>query len=101
MSKVEKKPWMFDVITHPVVTEKSMLASEKGQVTFKVPLTASKKDIKLAVEAIFGVKVEGVNTLRQNGKMKRFRGHLGSRQDYKKAIVKLAEGQNIDMTTGI
>ena len=69
--------------------------------TFRVPLDATKPEIKAAVEGLFKVKVKAVNTLRQRGKIKRFRGHLGQRSDIKKAIVTLAEGQSIDVTTGI
>lgn len=91
----------YDVILSPVITEKATLGSEYGQVTFRVPLTATKPDIKLAVEALFGVKVTAVNTLRQNGKVKRFKGQIGKRSDTKKAIVTLAEGNSIDVSTGV
>ena len=90
-----------DVILAPVVTEKSTMASEHNQVTFRVPVSATKPEIKAAVETLFKVKVTGVNTVRQTGKTKRFRGVIGKRPDYKKAIVSLAEGQSIDVTTGI
>ena len=92
---------MYDVILAPVVTEKSTRVSEHNQVVFKVRMEATKPDIKAAVEGIFGVKVMAVNTLVQKGKMKRFKGRVGFRSDMKKAIVTLAEGQNIDVTTGI
>lgn len=92
---------MYDTLVRPVITEKSMLSSENGKVTFKVPLWAGKDDVKNAVEAIFNVKVTKVNTIRTNGKEKMFRGHVGQRSDYKKAVVTLAKGQNIDVTTGI
>ena len=92
---------MYDTLTRPVITEKSMVVSEAGKVTFVVPLSASKDDIKAAVEAIFNVKVVKVNTIRQFGKTKFFRGRKGERSDYKKALITLAEGQNIDVTTGI
>ena len=92
---------MYDIILSPVITEKATLGSEFNQVTFRVAKDATKPEIKAAVETLFDVKVEGVNTLRQNGKLKRFRGRLGKRSDYKKAIVRLAEGQNIDVTTGL
>lgn len=91
----------YDLITQPLVTEKSTLGSEHNQVTFRVPLTATKPEIKQAVELLFKVKVKAVNTLRQKGKVKRFRGIKGKRPDYKKAIVSLAEGESIDVTTGI
>lgn len=91
----------YDIIRSPVVTEKSTLGSEHNQVTFRVAMDATKPEIKSAIETLFKVKVSGVNTLRQQGKVKRFRGIKGKRPDYKKAIVTLVEGQNIDVTTGI
>ncbi|MDA5193057.1 50S ribosomal protein L23 [Govanella unica] len=91
----------YDVILGPVITEKSTLVSEHNQVVFKVATTATKPAIKKAVEAIFNVKVKAVNTIVCQGKVKRFRGILGKRADYKKAVVSLAEGQSIDVTTGI
>lgn len=91
----------YDLILAPVVTEKSTLGSEHNQVTFRVPLEATKPEIKLAIEQLFKVKVTAVNTLRQNGKLKRFKGRLGRRSDYKKAIISLAEGESIDVTTGV
>ncbi|MBK17349.1 MAG: 50S ribosomal protein L23 [Rhodospirillaceae bacterium] len=91
----------YDIILAPMVTEKSTMGSEHNQVTFRVPLSATKPEIKAAIEELFKVKVDAVNTLRQKGKVKRFRGKLGKRPDYKKAIVSLAEGEMIDVTTGI
>lgn len=91
----------YDVIKSPVITEKATLGSENNQVTFKVAIDASKPEIKAAVEALFGVKVKKVNTLRQEGKVKRFRGVIGKRAEYKKAMVTLAEGSSIDVTTGV
>ncbi len=91
----------YDLITMPMVTEKSTLGSEHNQVTFRVPLSATKPEIKQAVELLFKVKVKAVNTLRQKGKKKRFRGIVGKRADFKKAMVTLAEGENIDVTTGV
>jgi large subunit ribosomal protein L23 len=95
------KERMYDIVRAPVITEKATAGSEHNQVTFRVPLDASKPEIKFAIENIFGVKVTGVNTLRVKGKTKRFRGVVGQRSDWKKAIVTLAEGQQIDVTTGI
>lgn len=92
---------MYDTLLRPVITEKSMTSSESGKVVFTVPLSASKDDIKAAVEAIFNVKVKKVNTVKQAGKVKRFRGYEGVRSDYKKAVITLADGQNIDVTAGI
>ncbi|WP_430398517.1 50S ribosomal protein L23 [Ferrovibrio sp.] len=91
----------YDVIISPVITEKATRTSEYNQVTFRVPLDATKPQIKAAVEALFKVKVKAVNTLRVKGKTKLFRGRPGQRSDYKKAMVTLAEGQRIDVTTGI
>jgi large subunit ribosomal protein L23 len=92
---------MYDIIRRPVITEKATNLSEHNQVTFRVPLTATKREVKAAVEGLFNVNVTAVNTIRVMGKMKRFRGRLGRRSDYKKAIVTLREGQRIDITTGI
>ncbi len=91
----------FDVILAPVVTEKSTEGAEHNQVTFRVLRGATKPEIKAGVEALFDVKVTKVNTINMRGKVKRFRGRLGKRADYKKAIVTLAEGDSIDITTGI
>ena len=91
----------YDTIIAPVITEKSTMASENNQVVFKVAGTASKPEIKAAVEALFNVKVDGVNTLNRKGKKKRFRGIVGRQKDFKKAIVTLAEGHSIDVTTGL
>lgn len=104
MAKAKKKEieaWMYDVISSPVVTEKSTLGSEHGQVTFRVPLTATKPQIKSAVEALWNVEVKGVNTLVHKGKTKRTKGIKAFRSDSKKAIVTLAEGQMIDVGTGV
>ena len=92
---------MYDTLVRPVITEKSMVSSEAGKVVFIVPLSATKDSVKAAVEAIFNVKVNKVNTIKQFGKVKSFRGHIGHSPDFKKAIVTLADGQNIDVTTGI
>ena len=92
---------MYDTLLRPVITEKSMMSSESGKVVFMVPLSATKDEVKAAVEAIFNVKVNKVNTVKQAGKVKRFKGYEGVRSDYKKALVTLAEGQNIDVTAGI
>ena len=92
---------MHEIVLSPVITEKATQGSEHGQVTFRVARAATKPEIKAAVEGLFGVKVRAVNTLRQQGKVKMFRGRPGERSDYKKAIVTLAEGQTIDVTTGI
>jgi large subunit ribosomal protein L23 len=91
----------YDVIRRPVITEKSTMASEHGKVVFLVATDATKPQIKAAVEALFKVKVTGVNTLVRKGKTKRFRNVAGRQSDTKRAIVTLAEGQTIDVTTGL
>jgi large subunit ribosomal protein L23 len=91
----------YDVVLAPVITEKSTLLSEQNAVVFKVANDATKPQIKAAIEALFGVNVLGVNTLTQKGKTKRWKGRPYTRSDVKKAIVTLAEGQSIDVTTGI
>ena len=91
----------YDVIRSPIVTEKSTMASEHGQVVFEVAIDATKTQIKEAVEALFSVKVKAVNTLVRKGKVKRFRNVKGVRNDVKKAIVTLVDGQSIDISTGV
>ena len=91
----------YDVILAPHITEKSTLLSEHNAVVFKVASGASKPQIKAAVEALFGVDVTGVNTITQKGKTKRWKGRPYMRSDVKKAVVTLADGQSIDVTTGI
>ena len=91
----------FDVIISPVITEKATLASEQNKVVFKVARTATKPQIKAAVERLFEVKVEAVNTLIRMGKRKIFKGMRGQQQDVKKAVVTLVEGSKIDVTTGL
>ncbi len=95
------KERMYELIRGPVVTEKTTLISEHNQVTFWVSLDANKFEIKAAVENLFKVKVTAVNTLRRKGKVKSFRGRTGKQGDAKKAMVTLAEGQSIDIMTGI
>ena len=92
---------IFELLRRPVITEKATMLSEYNQVTFEVPLDANKQEVRAAVEDLFKVKVTGVNTLITKGKAKRFRGRMGRRNDVKKAIVTLAEGQSIDVTTGL
>ena len=91
----------YDVILAPVITEKATLLSEQNKVVFRVAGDASKDEIAAAVEALFKVNVTKVNTINVKGKTKRFRGRVGRRSDVKKAIVTLAEGQSIDITTGL
>ena len=92
---------LYDVIVSPVITEKSTLASENNQVMFRVAPKATKPMIKEAVERLFDVKVKAVNTLRNKGKVKRFRGTVGRQATTKKAIITLEEGHSIDVTTGL
>jgi large subunit ribosomal protein L23 len=91
----------YDVIVAPVITEKATLLSEQNKVVFQVADDATKDEIAAAVEALFKVNVTKVNTLNVKGKTKRFRGIMGRRSDVKKAVVTLAEGQSIDITTGL
>ncbi|HEY9218236.1 MAG TPA: 50S ribosomal protein L23 [Phenylobacterium sp.] len=91
----------YDTILAPVITEKATVLSEQNKVVFRVAEDASKDEIAAAVEALFKVNVTKVNTLNVKGKTKRFRGRPGRRSDVKKAIVTLAEGQSIDITTGL
>ena len=92
---------ILEIIRSPVVTEKSTRIGEYNQIAFRVSLDANKAEIKQAVEALFDVKVQAVNTLIRKGKTKRFRGRPGRRSDEKRAIVTLAEGSQIDVSTGI
>ncbi len=92
---------MYEVIRSPVVTEKSTFISEYNQIVFNVAIDSNKREIKEAIETLFKVKVKNVNTLRQNGKIKRFKGTVGKRPEYKKAFITLEEGNSIDVTTGI
>ena len=91
----------YDAIIAPVITEKATLLSEQNKVVFQVSGDATKDEIAAAVEALFKVNVTKVNTLNVKGKTKRFRGIVGRRSDVKKAVVTLAEGQSIDITTGL
>ena len=91
----------YDVILAPIITEKATLAAEANQVVFQVARDASKPEIKRAVEELFGVKVTSVNTALRKGKVKRFRGRIGRQSDTKRAFVTLADGESIDVTTGL
>ena len=99
--KKPSKERMYELLRAPIITEKATLLSEFNQVSFWVPTDASKFEIKHAIEGLFDVSVRKVNTLIQKGKAKQFRGRAGRRPDRKKAIVTLADGQSIDVTTGI
>jgi len=92
---------MYQLIRSPIITEKATVITEHNQVSFRVPLDATKPEIKAAIEGLFKVKVTGVNTLVNKGKIKSFRGRRGRRGDVKKAIVTLKDGDSIDITTGV
>jgi large subunit ribosomal protein L23 len=94
-------PRHYDVIIAPVITEKATMGSEYNKVMFKVARTATKPQIKEAVEKLFDVKVTSVNTLIREGKIKAFKGRMGQQSDVKRAIVTLEEGHRIDVTTGL
>lgn len=91
----------YDTILAPIITEKATYLSEQNKVVFRVAKDATKDEIAEAIETLFKVKVTKVNTLNVKGKTKRFRGTMGRRSDVKKAIVTLAEGQSIDVATGL
>ena len=95
------KAYHYDVIVSPVVTEKSTAVSEQNKVIFNVALNSTKQEIKEAIESLFKVQVKSVNTLRRLGKTKRFRNTVGKQNDSKKAIITLAEGQNINLEGGV
>ena len=101
MAKAASDTRHYDVIVAPHSTEKATLLSEHNAVVFRVAQDATKPQIKAAVEALFGVKVTGVNTLTAKGKTKRWKGRPYTRSDVKKAVVTLAEGQSIDITEGL
>lgn len=96
-----KQEKAYDIIVAPVITEKTTMLSENNQVVFRVGKTATKPEIKDAVEMLFDVKVKAVNTINRKGKTKRFRGMLGRQSDVKNAIVTLEEGHSIDVATGV
>ena len=91
----------YDTILRPIITEKSTMQAEANQIGFVVPMKATKPQIKAAVELLYKVKVDAVNTSILKGKTKRFRGILGRRIDQKKAIVTLAEGESLDLMQGV
>ena len=95
------KERMYEIIRSPVVTEKATFVSEYNQVVFRVAINSNKQEIKQAIETLFKVKVKSINTLRQSGKIKRFKGTIGKRPEVKKAFITLEEGNTIDVTTGI
>ncbi len=101
MSKQHVKLAHFDIIRSPILTEKSNLMTTHGQYFFNVSLTASKPEIKEAIESVFGVEVESVNTLVRKGKQRIFRGRRGKLSDVKKAMIRLKAGQRIDVATGV
>ena len=91
----------YDVIVSPAITEKATMLGEHNQVVFNVARDATKPQIKAAIEALFKVKVTAVNTFNRKGKTRRFKGIKGRLSDKKKAVVTLAEGHSIDVTTGL
>ena len=91
----------FNVIQKPIVTEKSTILSENNQIVFLVNINSNKIDIKKSIELIYGVKVNSVNIIRVKGKTKVFKGKVGKRSDYKKAIISLSKGQSIDLSMGV
>jgi large subunit ribosomal protein L23 len=91
---------LLDILRYPIVTEKSTNLSQHNQVVFCVSKSADKKAIKAAVESVFGVSVKAVNTLIRKGKRKIFKGRRGVQEDVKRAIITLAEGQQLDLGTG-
>jgi large subunit ribosomal protein L23 len=91
----------YDIIRSPVITEKSTQVSINNQVVFKVATTATKPEIKMAVESLFGVKVKAVNTIVRKGKIRVFKGRPSLQSDTKRAIVTLEKGYSIDVTTGL
>ena len=108
LSKIKKmhsinisKEKAYNTIIKPIVTEKSTLLLENNQVVFLVDINSNKIDIKKSIELIFGVKVSAVNIIKVKGKTKRFKGTLGKRSDYKKAIISLPDGQSIDLSAGV
>ena len=101
MSKETTRSVWYEIIRGPIITEKATRMNENGQIAFRVASNATKPEIKAAIEGLFKVKVTAVNTSNVKGKVKRFRGREGQRSDYKKAIVSLAEGQTIDVMTGV
>ena len=100
-TKDQKNIVLLDIIKYPIVTEKSTNLSANNQVTFAVLKTASKSEIKAAIESVFGVSVKAVNTLIRKGKTKRFKGRVGVQEDVKKAIITLNDGQQLDLGSGI
>ena len=101
MSTANSVKKYYNTLISPIITEKTTMAGENNQFVFKVPLTATKPEISEAVEALFKVKVKAVNTIRNKGKMKVFRGHRYTRSTVKKAIITLEDGHTIDITTGL
>ncbi|MEQ3744736.1 MAG: 50S ribosomal protein L23 [Henriciella sp.] len=95
------KPHNYDTLVSPIITEKSTLVAEENKIIFRVRIEATKPEIKEAVETLFKVDVTKVNTILVKGKTKRFKGQIGRRSDYKKAIVTLKDGQSVDITTGL
>ena len=100
-AKTDIDPTLYDVIERPVITEKATIAADQNKVVFAIRPNESKTRVKQAVEALFGVDVVKVNTIKLPGKVKKFRGKTGQRSDRRKAIVTLKEGQSIDLAAGV
>ncbi len=97
----KNKERLYEVIRNPIITEKTTLLASDNKIVFEVSPSANKHEIKTAVEFLFKVKVDAVNTINQNGKLKIFKGKLGKRKNYKKAVVTLSKGQTIDLASGV
>tara|TARA_B100000953_G_scaffold12340_1_gene11004 strand:- start:459 stop:755 length:297 start_codon:yes stop_codon:yes gene_type:complete len=95
------KVHLYDKIISPIVTEKSTNLSEQNKIVFKVPIKANKKNLKTSIEKIFKVNVTKVNIVNKKNRIKTTRGKKIKIKGYKKAIITLKKGQNIDLTTGI
>jgi large subunit ribosomal protein L23 len=100
MDKKISKERMYEVVRRPIITEKSSLLNKNNAFVFEVASDSNKYEIALSVEALFSVNVEKVNILNVKGKIKIFKGVKGKRKDFKKAIVKIKEGQIIDLGLG-
>ena len=91
----------YKIIHKPIVTEKATKLSEFNKVVFEVASKSNKSEIKGAIEKLFSVKVKSINIINTKGKVKRFKGILGKRNDTKKAVITLVEGNTIDISAGV
>ena len=92
---------LYNIVVAPIITEKATKISEKNQYVFKVKIDSNKKEIKQAIEKLFKVKVKNIKTIKIKGKSKIFKGTKGRRSDYKKAIICLNKGENLDYSGGV